>query len=156
MSASRPMTTLRRLRAIGTALVAASLFACASVGGGKSDPLIDVRLQLDRQVAAWNAGDLTAFFDGYVKSDQMRIVSSGKEEHGWAPTLARYKSRYTTRASMGTLTYSEIEIHVIDADHAWAYGHWELARGKDKPHGVFTLVLVRERKGWRILHDQSD
>jgi hypothetical protein len=150
------MPVIRRCRAACTALVAASLFACASVGGSRSDPLIDVRLQLDRQVAAWNVGDLQAFFDGYVKSDQMRIVAGGKEERGWAPTLARYKSRYTTKASMGTLTYSDLEIHVVDADHAWAYGHWELARGKDRPHGVFTLILVRERKGWRILHDQSD
>ncbi len=150
------MTTPARLRAAAI-LIAALLPACAGLGGGgKSDPLIDVRLQLDRQVAAWNVGDLAAFFDGYVKSDQMRIVSNGREERGWAPTLARYKSRYTTKASMGTLTYSEIEIHVVGADHAWAYGHWELARGKERPHGVFTLVLVRERKGWRILHDQSD
>lgn len=145
-----------RVRFLSAILGAALLSSCASVGGGRSDPLIDVRLQLDRQVAAWNVGDLQAFFDGYVKSDQMRIVANGKEERGWAPTLARYKSRYTTKASMGTLTYSDLEIHVIDADNAWAYGHWELARGKDKPHGVFTLVLVRERKGWRILHDQSD
>ncbi len=43
----------------------------------------------------------------------------------------------------------------LGADAALILGHWELEREKDRPGGIFTLVVRRFPEGWRIVHDHT-
>jgi uncharacterized protein (TIGR02246 family) len=114
-----------------------------------------VRALLDDQVAAWNRGDVEAFMAGYWRSDDLRFASGGDVTFGWDATLERYRTRYPDRAAMGTLSFEDIDVRPLGADHALAFGRYVLERESDRPTGLFTLLLERRPEGWRIVHDHT-
>ncbi|PYL49866.1 MAG: hypothetical protein DMF40_01090 [Verrucomicrobia bacterium] len=67
----------------------------------------------------------------------------------------RYLRKYSDRAKMGTLTFSDLEIEPLGPDSAVVLGRWELKRANDNPHGHFTLIFRRTPDGWRIVHDHT-
>ena len=84
------------------------------------------------------------------------ISSSGDEvTRGWQKVLDRYKEKYSDRAKMGTLTFSNLEITSLSNDSAIALGSWSLKRMNDQPHGRFTLIFRRFHEGWKIIHDHT-
>lgn len=115
----------------------------------------EIRSVMDAQTAAWNAGDIDAFMRGYWNSPDLVFVSGDTVTKGWQPTIDRYKKRYDTRAKMGTLTFSDLEIEVLSKDAAKVLGSWSLARESDNPKGKFTLIFRRFKDGWRIVHDHT-
>jgi ketosteroid isomerase-like protein len=106
------------------------------------------------QAAAWNRGDIDGFMQGYWRSEKLTFVSN-QVTRGWQPTLDRYKRNYDSRAKMGTLTFSDLEIDVFSKDSAAVLGSWSLAREKDNPGGKFTLIFKRFKDGWKIVHDHT-
>jgi ketosteroid isomerase-like protein len=115
----------------------------------------DIRAVMDVQAADWNRGDINAFMRGYWKSDKLIFVSGDNVARGWQATIDRYKRNYDTRAKMGTLTFSDLEIIVLSRDAAVVLGSWSLAREKDNPHGKFTLVFRKIGGAWRIVMDHT-
>jgi len=107
------------------------------------------------QAEAWNRGDVDGFMRGYWNSDKLVFVSGTNVTRGWQPTLERYKKSYDTRAKMGTLTFSDLEITMLSKDAAVVLGSWSLARDGDNPHGKFTLTFRRFKEGWRIIIDHT-
>jgi ketosteroid isomerase-like protein len=125
----------------------------AQTGNLKSER--DITKVLTDQVAAWNRGDIDGFMRGYWKSDKLIFVSGDNVTRGWQPTLDRYKKSYDTRAKMGTLSFSDLEINVLSKDAAVVLGSWSLGRDGDDPHGKFTLTFRRFSEGWRIIIDHT-
>ncbi len=115
----------------------------------------EIRLVMDAQVAAWNAGDIEGFMRGYWNSTELVFVSGDTVTKGWQPTIDRYKKRYDSRQKMGTLMFSDLEIEVLSKDAAKVLGSWSLAREADNPKGKFTLIFRRFKDGWRIVHDHT-
>ena len=70
-------------------------------------------------------------------------------------SLDRYRQNYGSRAKMGTLMFTDLEITVLSRDAAVVLGSWALAREGDNPHGKFTLLFRKFREGWRIVHDHT-
>jgi uncharacterized protein (TIGR02246 family) len=141
-----------------------SLFICVVIGcsaafgqsaNDKTKIAADIRAVMDKQVAAWNAGDIDGFMAGYWRSPDLVFVSGNSVSRGWQTTLDRYKKSYDTRAKMGTLTFSDLEVNVLSKDAAVVLGSWSLAREKDNPHGKFTLTFRKFRDGWRIVMDHT-
>jgi uncharacterized protein (TIGR02246 family) len=120
------------------------------------DAAREIRAVLNAQVAAWNRGDIDGFMDGYVRSDALEFVSAGKITRGWRTVRDRYRKKYSSRETMGTLKFSEIEIRMLKPNIALVVGRWELVRQKDRPHGTFVLTFRHQPQGWRIVHDQTD
>ena len=114
-----------------------------------------IRKVMDDQAAAWNRGDIEGFMEGYWKSDQLLFISTTGQTRGWQPTLDRYKKSYDTRAKMGMLTFSDLEITFLSKKSASVNGSWSLARGGDNPHGKFTLIFRKFKEGWRIVQDHT-
>jgi len=114
-----------------------------------------VRAALDQQVREWNAGNLTGFMETYAKSEQTRFASGGDISLGWQTVFDRYQKKYGTRAAMGTLRFSDLEITPLGPDATLAFGRWHLKRDADAPSGLFTLVFRRTADGWRIVHDHT-
>ena len=141
-------------------LAAFLIFAAASVSfaqeGARDEKIkADVRRVLDEQVAAWNRGDIEGFMQGYWNSPQMTFVSGDSVTRGWQPTLERYKKSYDSRAKMGTLSFSELEITVTGKESAVVLGRFTLVREKDKPTGMFTLNFRKFKDGWKIILDHT-
>ena len=116
----------------------------------------DVRAVLDRQVEAWNRGDLEGFMAGYWKGHELTFCSGGTVTKGWQPTFDRYKKRYRSDGKeMGRLTFDEIEVEVVTDEVALVRGRWKLALSDGKPEGLFTLKVERRPEGWRVVYDHT-
>ncbi|HFB55582.1 MAG TPA: DUF4440 domain-containing protein, partial [Hellea balneolensis] len=96
---------------------------------------------LHTQDGAWNRGDIPAFMEDYIKSDDLRFASGGTVQRGWQGTLDRYLKRYPDRAAMGKLAFTDMEIDVLSDNAAMVFARWELTREHDKPGGLFTLLV---------------
>lgn len=123
----------------------------------KSDPLLDeksIREVLDKQVAAWNDGNIEEFMQGYWKSDSLLFIGS-KITNGWDSTLARYKRSYPDRATMGTLRFEIMRMDFISSDSYLITGKYFLTREKDNPSGVFTLLFRKKNGLWVAVYDHT-
>src|SRR5690349_11584 len=66
-------------------------------------PEAAIREMLDRQVEAWNRGDVESFMDEYWRSDETSFSGINGVTRGWQGLLDRYKRSYPDRKTMGTL-----------------------------------------------------
>lgn len=114
-----------------------------------------IRKVMDEQAAAWNRGDVEGFMQGYWNSPELKFVSGDNVTKGWQPTLDRYKKNYDSRAKMGVLTFSDLEINIISKDSAVVLGSWALRRESDNPKGKFTLIFRKFNDSWKIVHDHT-
>jgi uncharacterized protein (TIGR02246 family) len=121
----------------------------------KSKASSDIRAVMDQQAVAWNNGDIDGFMKGYWNSEKLVFVSGDKVTRGWQQTLDNYKKSYDSKAKMGTLTFSDLEVNVLSKDAAVVLGSWSLEREGDHPHGKFTLTFRKLKEGWRIIMDHT-
>ncbi len=134
--------------------ICACLAACDRTTSNK-EIVTNVRAVIEAQQAAWNRGDIDGFMDGYDRSEATTFVSGDDLTRGWQTVLDRYKKSYTSRALMGTLTFSDLDIKPIGPTLAIVDGRWKLKRADDAPHGRFTLFFSRINNNWRITHDTT-
>jgi ketosteroid isomerase-like protein len=120
-----------------------------------ANSIAQIRSVLQAQQVAWNRGDIDAFMNGYARSASTVFISEDTVRRGWQTVRDRYRKKYSNRAKMGTLTFSDLEITLLSSDSAVASGRWKLKRANDQPHGRFTLILKRLPEGWRIVHDHT-
>jgi ketosteroid isomerase-like protein len=115
----------------------------------------EIRVVLRAQQDAWNRWDIDGFMNGYARLKSTVFISEDTVERGWETVRDRYRKKYSDRAKMGTLRFSDLKITLLSPDSAVALGHWKLQRVNDQPHGRFTLILKRLPEGWRIVHDHT-
>jgi ketosteroid isomerase-like protein len=115
----------------------------------------NIRSEMNKQVEAWNRGNIEGFMQGYWNSPELKFVSGENVTRGWQPTLNRYKKSYDSKAKMGVLTFSDLQIDVLSKDAAVVLGSWSLQRASDNPNGKFTLIFKKFKDGWKIVHDHT-
>jgi len=114
----------------------------------------EIKLLLERQVDAWNAGDVEGFMGGYRRDEGLTFLAGGGVTCGWGATLERYRKRYPDRQAMGRLAFSELHINPIAHDAALVWGRWRLER-ENETGGLFTLLVRRRSGSWGIVHDHT-
>jgi ketosteroid isomerase-like protein len=123
-----------------------------------------IRTVLDKQVADWNRGDITAFMAGYEDSPETTFVGATTINKGFTPILERYKRNYTSHAQMGTLTFSSIEVRLLPTasgitEYAVVTGKFHLDRTEKgaaaKDDGIFSLLWHKGSGGWKIILDHT-
>jgi uncharacterized protein (TIGR02246 family) len=114
-----------------------------------------IKAVIEAQRDAWNKGDIEGYMDGYDRSESTVFVSGDNVTRGWQTVLERYKKGYDTREKMGVLTFSDLEITMLNKDSAVVIGRWHLKRAQDEPHGRFTLIFKKRQPGWKIIHDHT-
>ncbi len=145
--------TMKILFILSFFLFSASIFAQSA--REKTGIETKIRTVMEEQTSAWNRGDIDSFMTGYWNSANLIFVSGDNVTRGWQPTLDRYKKSYDSKAKMGDLKFSDLEINVVSKDAAVVLGNWSLAREKDNPKGKFTLIFRKFKDGWRIVHDHT-
>src|SRR5271154_3416633 len=140
------------------------LLAPVTLPAQTSDPLhtatrqeLDVIKVLLAQEAAWNRGDLTAFASGYKDSPDTLFITH-QVSRGYAGLIDQYKRDYPTRAAMGNLSFSDLEVRSLDENFAVVIGKYRLDRSKKdggNAGGLFSLVLEKTDKGWKIIIDHT-
>jgi ketosteroid isomerase-like protein len=109
------------------------------------------------QEKAWNAGDLEGYVKGYKDSPDTLFIGA-QISRGYPQILADYKRNYATRAAMGTLAFSELEVHALSDTFVVCLGKYHLDRPKrdgGNADGVFSLVLEKTPDGWKIVLDHT-
>lgn len=133
----------------------ALIFATAALFAATDETLI--HKVLDDQVTAWNQGDVRTFITGYENSPELTFVGSNIAK-GYAAVLARYQKNYPTKEKMGTLKFSDLEIHMLGKDYANVLGRFHLDRSKQaggEASGIFTLLFHKTPQGWKIIQDHT-
>lgn len=114
-----------------------------------------IDLLLEKQVAAWNKGNLEEFMETYWKSEELSFVGSGGPTYGWDSTLANYKKRYPDKAAMGKLNFTVLKTSKIDRKTIFVIGKFELIREIGDLSGHYTLVIQKIKNEWLIISDHS-
>jgi ketosteroid isomerase-like protein len=158
------MPHLSRVSAVALLLLATAFFAARSARSQDLKALttasreqLDVVKVLLNQQTAWNHGDLDAFVETYKDAPDTLMVTH-QISHGFAGLVEEYKHDYPTKAAMGTLTFSELEARPLDANFAIVVGKYHLERAKKEggnAEGVFSVVLEKTDKGWKIVLDHT-
>ncbi|MBV8550942.1 MAG: nuclear transport factor 2 family protein [Acidobacteriaceae bacterium] len=111
--------------------------------------------ELTAQAQAWNAGDIPAFMRSYAED----CIFVGKQVlHGKAALRDRYEKAYSSRAAMGKLTFSNLNIRPLDGNVAVVTGEWRLERSPAAggvAGGVFSLVWQLKDARWQIVLDHT-
>lgn len=110
---------------------------------------------LQKQIEAWNDGNLEKFMETYWKSDKLVFVGSRGPTYGWQATLENYKKGYPDKAAMGKLDFKILDISKIDKNTVFVIGRFELTREIGNVAGHFTLIIQKFGKGWFIISDHS-
>ncbi|AFL86538.1 hypothetical protein Terro_0187 [Terriglobus roseus DSM 18391] len=118
---------------------------------------LDVVKVLMAQERAWNSGNMEDFTASYKNSPDTLFIGN-IVTRGFEGMVATYKKNYPDRATMGRLTFSDLEPHLLDERFATLTGRFALER--DKKHGgnvggVFSLVLEKTPQGWKIILDHT-
>jgi ketosteroid isomerase-like protein len=114
-----------------------------------------IRSVLDKQITAWNAGDLTKFMSTYWQSDSLRFVGKSGLTYGWQKTLDNYQKNYPSKEAMGQLDFNILSIEVLSKRSAFVIGKWHLARTIGDLSGHFTLLFRKIEGKWVIVADHS-
>ena len=109
----------------------------------------------DKQIAAWNTGDLNAFMNGCWEDERLLFVGSRGPTYGYINTLKGYQKGYPNREAMGTLKFEIIEMRQWDRKTIQVIGKFTLIRTNDTPTGHFTLLLRKIKRKWMIVSDHS-
>jgi ketosteroid isomerase-like protein len=112
---------------------------------------------LNTQADDWNKGDLEKFTAPY--DEETRFVGIKDITIGRAEVLARYQKHYgASKGTMGQLSFTDLDIHVMGHDDAFVIGRFNLIRTPSdggNATGIFTLVFHRQPSGWRIMLDHT-
>jgi ketosteroid isomerase-like protein len=144
--------TLLRFLASIVLVVPSVLFAQNATPQAKA-----IRAVLDKQVVDWNRGDLESFATGYKNSPDILFIGT-KISRGYDQMLASYRTNYSTKEKMGTLSFTGLEIQPLDERFATVTGIFHLERtaaGGGNAEGHFMLVVEKTPSGWKIVRDDT-
>lgn len=152
---------------MAAALACGLMLSAGWSAGGQAkveDPLhkasreeLDIVKVLLAQEKAWNAGDLAGFEQGYKVSPDTLFIGR-QVSRGFAEIVAEYKHDYPNAASMGTLGFSELEVHSLSENFAVCIGRYHLDRSKREggsADGMFSIVFEKTEQGWKIVVDHT-
>ena len=131
-----------------------SASAQSSVKPSESNAIIAM---LNRTAADWNRGDLDAFATGYKNSPDILFMGQ-TIRRGYDQMLAGYRKSFPTRAAMGKLTFTNLEVQPLDDHFATVTGRFHLERtaaGGGNAGGYFLLVVEKTPAGWKIIRDDT-
>lgn len=110
---------------------------------------------MNKQIEAWNRGDIDGFMQTYWKSDSLTFVSS-PPTYGWQATLERYKRAYPDTATMGKLSFNLLNLKLLSPEYYFVIGEWHLKRTQQKDiGGYFTLLFKKINGEWVIVVDHT-
>jgi len=111
---------------------------------------------LNKSVVDWNNGDLDAFASSYKNSPDILFIGR-TVRRGYAQMLEAYRTGYSTREKMGTLSFLGLEVQPLDEHFATVTGHFHLERTATvgNANGYFLLVMEKTPAGWKIVRDDT-
>jgi ketosteroid isomerase-like protein len=102
----------------------------------------------------WNTGNLDNFMKMYTDSSTMMYPTGPV---GLSTIRNLYQTKYFNgKMPKQNLHYSDMQVTMLGENYALLTGKFTLS-GNNLPErsGVYSLVMVYTKDGWKILHDHS-
>lgn len=102
----------------------------------------------------WNRGDLDDFMKMYTDSSTMMYPTGPV---GLSSIRDLYEKKYFDgKMPKQNLSYSEMKVTLLGENYALLTGKFTLKGGSlPERSGVYSLVMILTKDGWKILHDHS-
>jgi uncharacterized protein (TIGR02246 family) len=145
------------MRLFALALFALALTLPAAAQKAASADETSIRAVLTKQSADWNNGNLDSFAAGYKNSPDILFIGS-TVRRGYDGMIAGYRKNYPNKSAMGVLSFTNVEVHPLDARFATVIGNFHLERtaaGGGNADGFYSLVLEKTSAGWKIILDHT-
>jgi ketosteroid isomerase-like protein len=107
------------------------------------------------QENAWNNGDIAAFMEGYLKSEELVFSGKSGPVYGWDNTKKRYYISYPNTQVMGKLKFTVKKIRLVSSNTAFLIGEYYLKRTTQDSNGHFTLLWKKVNNNWLIISDHT-
>ena len=134
------------------ALISSAVFSQQQLS--KNDSLAIVKILYEQQ-EDWNKGDIDAFMQGYLKSDQLVFSGASGPIYGWESTRARYKRTYSDLQKMGKLKFDVLHLISLSPTVVQLQGTYYLTRTIGDAQGYFTLSWIKKSDQWYIISDHT-
>jgi len=141
-------------RFLGLFLVFFSTLVFAQKSVSKSDSLA-ITKTLFKQQEDWNRGDIDAFMEGYIKTDQLVFSGASGPIYGWEATRDRYKKSYHNRVLMGKLKFDVLGMMQLSPNVVQLQGTFYLTREIEDSSGYFTLTWLKQDGSWLVISDHT-
>lgn len=116
----------------------------------------EVKAALDKQVQAWNSGDLEHAMAFYWNSPQLTWISRAGIEKGYQPVYDSYLKDFTDRSTMGKFTYEPLHIEALSAKVVYYAYSWKIElNGKKLMGGVSSQIWKKAKKRWVITSEHA-
>ena len=109
---------------------------------------------MEKSAEEWNRGDLQSFMLLYDPSATMMMP-------GGTVGIDSIRGLYVHKYFKGNmpkqnLRYTDMKVRLLGANYALLTGAFTLyGNGLPERSGRYSLVMVRTKTGWKILHDHS-
>ena len=130
------------------------LIICSNYLFGQDDSSA-IKDVMNKQVEAWNNGDIDMFMQTYWKSDSLMFIGSSAPTYSWQTTLEHYKKNYPDTAAMGKLAFNLITLKQLSPEYYFVIGEWHLTRTEGNIGGYFTLLFKKINGNWVIVVDHT-
>ena len=118
----------------------------------------DIQNVLDKQVVAWNRGDVPGFMAGYWQSPNLIYQANESVVHGWQSLLDRYQQSFHSPngPEMGKLALNTEEFTAVDENVVLVWGIYGVTTSDGNARsGSYTLVMRKLSDGWRTVYDRT-
>lgn len=116
---------------------------------------LDIMKVMKFQENAWNSGDIDAFMQGYLKSEELVFSGKSGPVYGWSATKKRYYISYPNTQVMGKLNFTVKKIRSVSSNTAFLIGEYYLKRTTKDGYGHFTLLWKKVNDKWLIISDHT-
>lgn len=143
---------------LATLALAVVALANEAASGANAAPSREIQVVLDKQISAWNRGDIPGFMEGYRNSPELIYLTDTKIIHGWQTLLEYYQQlfRPPNEASMGILSLPEEEMTMLGRDSAIVWGTYVVKTPDGHSRGGrYTLAMLKLPEGWRTIYDRT-
>ena len=143
---------MKRILRSGIFFFTSFLFSQQFVSKKDSLEIVSV---LFKQQSDWNRGDIDAFMEGYIKSNQLVFSGASGPIYGWTVIRERYKKSYSSRVIMGILKFDILNLISLSSKVIQLHGKFHLTREIEDASGFFTLTWLKVEKKWMIISDHT-
>ena len=114
-----------------------------------------IMANFDQQVKCWNQGDIECYCQGYLKSNETRIVSSRGITSGYEAIVASYKKNWP-KERMGKMHFNQVKMDKLSNKAYLVHGRFNLTYPESKPlSGYFTVIMKKVGGQWLMFADHS-
>ena len=110
---------------------------------------------LDEQLAAWNAGNIEGFMQGYWKNDSVMYIGKTGITYGYNNILQKYKKGFPDKNLMGKLSFNIFHKNELSPHIYFVVGKYRVERNNSILEGHFTLLFRKVNDRWVIISDHS-